>query len=294
MNMVRFFFLAIFATAAAFGQGAAPRPEFEVASIKPSPPAAPGGHVDVGLHVDGAQVRCTWFSLADYIGMAYEVRHYQITGPSWLASERFDIAAKVPSGEREHIRLMLQALLSDRFHMKMHREKKELPVYALTVGKTGPKLKESPVDAAARAAAEPPGEANVGATGGPGGVSVNMGGGSSFSFANNQFEAKKVTMASFADTLARFMDRPVVDLTDLKAAYDFTLDITAEDYRAMLIRSAIAAGVQLPPEALRALDMSSGDSLYSAIEKLGLKLEPRKTAVDVLVIDHMEKLPTEN
>jgi uncharacterized protein (TIGR03435 family) len=125
-------------------------------------------------------------------------------------------------------------------------------------------------------------------------VSVNLGGGSSFAFSNNKFEGKKLTMQAFADNLARFMDRPVVDLTDLKGPYDFTLDITAEDYRAMLIRSAIAAGVQLPPEALRALVAGSGDSLLSAIEKLGLKLEPRKSPVDILVIDRMEKMPTDN
>jgi uncharacterized protein (TIGR03435 family) len=289
MNMIRFVALAVFAAAVAFGQSNGSRPEFEVASIKPSPPVAPGGHVDVGLHVDGAQVRCTWFSLTDYIGMAYEVKHYQISGPPWIASERFDIAAKVPSGERAHIRLMLQALLADRFQMKMHREKKELPVYALTVAKGGVKMKE-----VAEGPEQTPGEANVAAQGGPGGVSVNLGGGSSFSFSPDGLVGKKLAMTGFSDTLARFMDRPVVDLTELKGAYDFTLEITPEDYRAMLIRSAIAAGVQLPPEALRALELSSGDSLISALEKLGLKLEPRKSPVDILVIDSMAKSPTEN
>jgi len=285
--------MAAFAQSAApKAESAAPRPEFEVASIKPSPAAAPGGHVNVGLHVDGAQVLCTWFSLADYIGMAYDVKPYQVSGPAWLQSERFDIAAKVPTGEREHIRAMIQSLLADRFKMQMHREKKEMPVYALTVAKSGSKLKETPD--AESAATDRPGEANVAAQGGPGGVSVNLGNGSSFAFSNNQFVAKKIAMRGFADSLGRFMDRPIVDMTDLKGMYDFTLDITAEDYRAMLIRSAIAAGVQLPPEALRALDLSSGDSLYQAIEKLGLKLEPRKAPVEVLVIDHMEKMPTEN
>jgi uncharacterized protein (TIGR03435 family) len=289
MNMIRFVFPAVFAAVAAFGQSNGSRPEFEVASVKPSPPAVAGGHVDVGVHVDGAQVRCTSLSLTDYIGMAYEVKHYQISGPSWLGGERFDIAAKVPSGERAHIRAMLQALLADRFQMKMHREKKELPVYALTVAKGGLKMKEL-----AEGPVQTPGEANVAAQGGPGGVSVNLGGGSSFAFADGKLQGKKLAMTGFADTLARFMDRPVVDLTELKGAYDFTLDITPEDYRAMLIRSAIAAGVQLPPEALRALELSSGDSLISALERLGLKLDPRKAPVDMLLIDSMAKMPTEN
>src|SRR5262249_6061878 len=134
----------------------------------------------------------------------------------------------------------------------------------------------------------------VTATGGPGGTTVRLGPGSYFSFANNKFEGKKLTMSGLAETLGRFTDRPIVDMTELKGNYDFTLEFTAEDYRAMLIRSAIAAGVALPPEALRALEVSSGDSLLAAVQMLGLKLEPRKAPVDVLVIDHVEKTPTEN
>ncbi len=289
MTLKELAFAAIVAAATAFAQSDGTRREFEVASIRPSPPMSPGGNVDVGVHVDGAQVRCTSLSLTDYIAMAYDVKNYQVSGPPWLASARFDIAAKVPSGERAHIRAMIQSLLADRFQMKMHREKKEMPVYALTVAKAGVRgLKES------GEGEQTPGEAHVAVQGGPGGVSMNLGGGSSFSFGDNKFQARKMTMQAFTDVLGRFMDRPLVDLTGLQGAYDFDLDITAEDYRAMLIRSAIAAGVQLPPEALRALEMSSGDSLVSALEKVGLKLEARKSPVDLLVIDNMAKLPTEN
>src|SRR5690349_2234917 len=94
--------------AAAFGQT---RPEFEVASIRPSAP--PGAaRIDIGVHVDGARVSCTYLSLKDYIGMAYRVKHYQIQGPDWIASERFDIAATLPSGStRAQVGEMVQALL---------------------------------------------------------------------------------------------------------------------------------------------------------------------------------------
>ena len=118
--------------------------EFEVASIKPSAPVV--DRVNVGVHVDGAQVRCTYLSLKDYIRMAYNVKDHQIVGPDWLGSDRFDIAAKVPEGGRDKIREMLQSLLKDRFHMKFHSDSKEFPVYALVVGKGGPKMKESPLD----------------------------------------------------------------------------------------------------------------------------------------------------
>jgi uncharacterized protein (TIGR03435 family) len=123
---------------------------------------------------------------------------------------------------------------------------------------------------------------------------MNFGRGSYFNFGNNRLEAKKMTMLNFCDTLARFVDRPIVDMTELKGNYDFTLEFTPEDYRAMLIRSALSAGVTLPPGAERLLEGVSGDSLFAGVQSLGLKLEPRKAPLDVLVIDHVEKTPTEN
>jgi len=83
-------------------------------------------------------------------------------------------------------------------------------------------------------------------------------------------------------------------MTDLKGIYDFVLEFTPEDFRAMQIRAAIAAGVSLPPQALQLAESASGDSLFTSVEKLGLKLDSRKAPMEVLVIDHAEKTPTEN
>src|SRR5215475_7309058 len=117
--------------------------EFEVASIRPAAAPTPGA-VAVGLHIDGSQVRISYLSLKDYIGIAYRVRTSQIVGPDWLSSQRFDIAAKLPEGTSQaNVLEMLQALLKDRFQLKVHRETKELPVYALEVAKSGSKLTES-------------------------------------------------------------------------------------------------------------------------------------------------------
>jgi uncharacterized protein (TIGR03435 family) len=294
MKAIRSALLAIFASSAVFGQTLPARPEFEVASIKPSaPPGA--GQVNVGVQIDGAQVHFSYLSLKDYIQIAYGVKGHQVVGPDWLASERFEIAAKLPSGaEREQVADMLKALLEDRFQLKMHRDSKEFPVYALVVGKGGLKMKESPDNADASDGEGGKGAVNVTATGGRGGVSVNLGKGSYYSFANNRFEAKKLTMAALADSLTRYLDRPVVDMTELKGNYDFILELSPEDYRAMLIRSAIGAGVVLPPEALRALEGVSDNSLFTAAQALGLKLEQRKAPLPVLMIDHMEKAPTAN
>src|SRR5215813_5930907 len=118
--------ICILAAALAFPQA---RREFEVASIRPVGDVPPA-QINVGLHIDGAQVRITYLSLKDYIGMAYRLRINQVVGPDWLASQRFDIAAKLPDDAvRADVPEMLQALLADRFQMKAHRDMKEFPVY---------------------------------------------------------------------------------------------------------------------------------------------------------------------
>jgi uncharacterized protein (TIGR03435 family) len=94
--------------------------------------------------------------------------------------------------------------------------------------------------------------------------------------------------------LARFADRPVVDMTDLKGNYDFTMEFSPEDFRAMMIRATIAQGSVVSPEVLKLVDASSGDTLFNAVAKLGLKLEPRKAPIEILVIDQALKTPTEN
>ena len=285
---------AILAVAgAAFAQTAPARVEFEVASIKPAAPL-PGDGV-TGLHIDGAQVRATFLALTDYIRWAYKLKHYQISGPEWLGTERFDLTAKLPAGaSKEQVGEMVQALLADRFRMKTHRDTKEFPVLGMVVAKGGLKMTESPLDPEPEGREGAKGAVNVTASGTPGGTSVNLGRGASFSVGNNRIEGKKMTMAQFAELLARFTDRPVVDMTELKGSYDFALEFSPEDFRAMMIRAAIAAGRALPPEAMKLLELGNGDSLANAMQALGLKLEQRKAPIEVLVVDHILKMPTEN
>jgi uncharacterized protein (TIGR03435 family) len=280
------------AAAAAFAQAA--RPEFEVASIRPAEPYTQG-QVTVGIHIDGAQVNIRDFPLKDYIRVAYRLKDYQVSGPDWLAAAHFDVSAKIPDGAgREKVPDMLAALLQERFKLKTHQESKEFPVYALIPGKGGVKLKESaPLEGAAATAATAP-NVNVTASGSARGVTIDLGQGSYFAFADNKLEARRLGMERFADTLSRFTDHPVVDRTGLSGLYDITLNFTPEDYLAMLIRSALNAGVALPPQALRALELSSGDSLASALQTVGLKLDARKAPLPLLVIDHIEKTPSAN
>ena len=114
---------------------------FEVASIKPSAQSAQA-QTSAGLHIDGSVARYSALSLKLYLGMAYNLRNYQISAPDWMASERWDITAKLPDGsDPKQIPQMLQALLRDRFQIKTHRETRELPVYGLITGKGRLKLK---------------------------------------------------------------------------------------------------------------------------------------------------------
>jgi uncharacterized protein (TIGR03435 family) len=267
--------------------------EFEVASIKPSTQSVQG-QTGAGPHIDGSMARYSALSLKLYLGMAYSLKNYQISAPDWMASERWDITAKLPDGsDPKQIPEMLQALLRDRFQMKMHRETKELPVYGLIIGKGELKLRESPPDPAVNG--EPAARSvNVAPSGSGAGTIVTYGNGSYFTLGDNKFEGKKLPMSIMADALARFADRPVVDMTDLKGNYDFTMEFSPEDFRAMMIRAAIAQGTVVPPEALKLVDASSGDTLLNAVARLGLKLELRKAPIEILVIDQALKSPTEN
>jgi uncharacterized protein (TIGR03435 family) len=266
--------------------------EFEVASIKPSAQNAQG-QTSAGLRIDGSMARYSALSLNLYLGMAYGLRNYQISAPDWMASERWDITATLPDGsDPKQIPEMLRALLCDRFQLKMHRETKEFPVYGLIIGKGELKLRESPADP--NVGGEPSERSvNVAARGGVGTI-VTYGNGSYFTLGDNKFEGKKLPMSIIADALARFADRPVVDMTDLKGNYDFTMEFSPEDFRAMMIRAAIAQGTVLPPEVLKLMNTSSGDTLLNAVGKLGLKLELRKAPIEMLVIDQALKTPTEN
>jgi uncharacterized protein (TIGR03435 family) len=305
-----------------FGQDQAAVPAFEVASIKPAAPFDPAlmmaGKAHIGLKIDEARVDIGNLSLSNLLCLAYRVKPYQISAPDWINTQRFDVLAKLPEGaSKDQMPEMLQALLGERFKLTLHREDKEHAVYALVVGKNGPKMKEAPPDTNAPG---PDGPAPPGPGAGLGQMSRNSDGkgvtiaGSPMGAirtsmgqdGNLHLEISKATMAMFADMLTNFVDRPVVDMTELKGTYQVALDLSLDDMR----NSARAAGLTmgaagmppLPPggDAGRGAPIAGAGSdpassaIFSNVQKLGLKLEPRKTPVETLVIDHAEKMPTEN
>jgi uncharacterized protein (TIGR03435 family) len=270
------------------------RPGFEVASIRPSIDASRQAVAAAG-RVDGAQFRIAGLTFKDYISMAYGLKLNQISGPDWITTDRFDISATLPEGGLpDQVPSMMQTLLEDRFELKTHREKKDFPVYALTVAAGGLKMNPVLPDAEAEKADVKAPQAFTRAGSGRG-ISVNLGQGSSFNFADNKFVATKVTMAALAGMVERFLDRPVVDMTGANGSYNVSFDLAPEDYRVMLIRAAVAAGLVMSPDSLRVLDGSpSPASLYDGLAKFGLRLEARRAPLDVLVVDSARKTPTEN
>jgi uncharacterized protein (TIGR03435 family) len=190
------------------------------------------GQFSVGVHIDGAMVRCNYLTLRNYLTMAYDVKDYQLIAPDWMGADHFDIVAKRPDGSGDQdLRGMVASLLADRFKLVMHRETRDLPAYALVVGKGGLKIKELPPDAESADT----GKVDVTAAGGGrGGTVVNLGNGSYISYGLNKLEAKKVNFPSLIDSLAKLVDRPVVDMTDLKGRYDFTLEYSVDELRTMV------------------------------------------------------------
>jgi uncharacterized protein (TIGR03435 family) len=283
----------VFTSAMVFGQPAEGHKEFEVASVRPAPINASGQEkVALGVHIDGSHLRIASFSLRDLIVRAYGVKAAQVTGPDWIPSERYDVNATLPAGSTgDDIPLMLQALLADRFKLKIHREKKEFPVYALILGKSPLKLTEDPLDPET---ADSKGAVNAAATGSAAGVSVNLGRGAYYTFADNQFEAKKMSVNQLCLQLERYVDRPIINMTDLNGTYDVTFKLTPEDYQAMLIRVAVNSGVVLPPQVLQYAEGNASSSLFDAIQQSGLKLDARKAPLDLIVVDRAQKTPTEN
>jgi len=246
----------------AWGQ-AAPQLSFEVSSVKPSVPG-PWRESKVGpdrLDFPGVTLR---YCLA----FAYGVKEYQITGPAWVGEIKYDIVAKGPLWTlRDQLPRMMQTLLAQRFKMQVRNEMKSYSVYALMVGKGGPKLKELPPDPAAQTA---------GARFGMGMTATGTG----------RLEVKSATMTSLANTLGRMLGRPVVDLTALTGRYDMDLEYSREDSGGM--RLADVPGASLPSSS------DPGVSIFGSIQQFGLKLEAQKLPLKTIVVDSAEKTPIEN
>ena len=243
---------------------------FEVASIKPAEPS-PMGQMRIAMRTDDGMLRYTNVSLKECIRNAYRVKEFQIQGPDWMGSTRYDIQAKFPAGAtKDQVPEMLQALLAERFKLTLHRDKKEHALLALIVAKGGAKLK--PAAIATSDTKMPAGAMKMMIT--PEGAHLM---------------APSATLAGLAESLSRFSERPVVDMTGVDGKYDFDLTFVPESLPGM------PGGMRLPMGGGEhpAAEGTAG-SMYDAVQRYGLKLDARKAPMEVIIIDHIEKTPTEN
>lgn len=265
---------------------------FEVASVKASPPPDGSGMIS-GMRGgpgtdDPTRVVMQNLEFFNLVTLAYEVKPFQVSGLERNNALRFTITAKVPAGATpEEFKLMLQNLLAERFQLKVHHEMRDLPTYELVVGKNGPKFKVS--------AGEPPKPTNP-PSGPPkldsDGYPIVPPGTMRPALVNGsprvRLNAANESMASFVERLTRLTSRPVVDATGLKEKYDFILSFSPE-------RFTVESPAGQRTEVSTDTTPDAGPSLATAIqEQLGLKLEPKKTPTDVVVVDHYQKVPTEN
>jgi uncharacterized protein (TIGR03435 family) len=278
---------------AASGQTAANAPAFEVASVKLVIPAALGGldTATLPLHVveqmgfrggpgttNPNRIDYSGVTLKMLLARAYNLRTDQISGPGWLDTQKYEIVAKLPPGtDVEGLRFMLQGLLTERFQITLHRENKTMAVYSLVVAKNGPKLRpaeklEEYENDDERAAAMRAKATNL--------LVAQM---QTRERGHRTFHLASATTAKFAKMLSSNLDHPVKDMTQLEGLYAFSLDWIPD----LTMAGAGSAGA--------GNDNARGPNIFTAVqEQLGLKLEPAKEQLEVLVIDKAEKTPTSN
>lgn len=258
----------------AFAQHAPDEPRFEVASIKPSDPN-PDSPTLVRMSADGAMVRYANITLRDCIRGAYRVRDFQIVGPDWMNKARFEINAKLPAGASvDQIPEMLQALLAERFKLQIRRETKIGNVYALQVANGGAKLKPTEVK---------PNDDSPKALGPDGRPRPMM----MFMFPPGgevTLTAPSASMESLVELMSRFTAKPVVDMTGIKGQYEFELFFAAETDE----------GPHTPAVDGVATPVVPAPSVLDAVKEYGLRLEARKAPMEMLIVTHLEKAPTEN
>ena len=245
-----------------FGQATDAKPVFESADVHVSAPSTTTNVYMRGGVIRGGRYELRTATMADLISTAYGVDGDKVMGgPNWLELDRFDVIAKAPpTTTPENLKLMLQALLADRFKLVVHSDTKPMPAFVLTLGKGKPKLKESNGDAPAACQGQQQNPE-------PGTIP------------NAAVSCRNMTMALFVDNLrgmaGAYMTAPVLDQTGLKGSWDFDIKWTAR--------------------ALLALAGADAITIFDAVDKqLGLKLESQKVPTPVIVVESVNEKPTDN
>ena len=285
-------------------------PSFEVATVRHSSTdqtigqQIAQGRLRVGMSINQSRVDIAFLTLADMIPIAYRVKPNQIAGPAWMNNDRWDILAKLPdSASQNQAPEMLRSLLIERFKLQTHEETREQNVYVVSVAKEGLKLKQAIADSSALALDANKSTQVVSAQQGklersPDGKTMTLSGGPAgvmrmtMPTEQDQETTKiemRVSIATLADLLN--LDKPVVDLTELRGVYEVSLALPNDAVKG-LMRAAMGMGslgsLGVPQEPTDAA------ALMQALQKVGLKLESRKMPIEVIVVDRIERTPTDN
>ena len=254
---------------------AQPALQFEVASIRPSPPITPElvqAGLPIGMRIVGDRVTIGFVTMSGLIQWAYNVKDYQVTGPSWMEEQRFNIDATLPPGAgREQFPALLRELLKERFRLKVRQEQREASVYVLTQSVSGIRAKPAsiPQPTAEVGGVIPTQMTNTGGaevftsergslrrTSGPNGMHV---------------EWDRLSLSDYAETLASALSTPVVDRTGLSGVFQLSIDY--------------------PPQGAQN-DLST--TVLESVRSLGLRLERAKIPLEHVVVESVERTPSEN
>lgn len=255
----------LWTVAGAFGQSAPASAAFEVATIKPAVPMTPdllmSGKAHIGRKIDKAYADFGGEPLASLIAYAYGVKPFQVLGLDSKDTPRFDVLGKLPEGASAgSVPEMMQALLAERFHLKLHTDSKEVAVYALVIGKGGSTLRPKSADYQFH-----------------------------YGLSKDPDELVPQTMEEYAKVLCGAVDRPVVDQTGLKGEFMVPMfaalgAANAHTVEVMNSRAGVGGNrYELPPDS---------DITKALIG--GLKLEPRKLPMKMIVVEHVDMTPTAN
>jgi uncharacterized protein (TIGR03435 family) len=315
--------LLLISAAAAFGQAPPSKLVFDVASVRPSPPPdmqkvmmdLQAGRKPESVHIDGSRAVFTYMSVKQLIAYAYKMRVYEVTGPDWMIKDRFDIVARMPDGAtKDDAPAMLQTLLKERFNLTAHRQVVDQPVLGLMAAKNGMKLEPASANAEVLDETVPlqPGESMVDSPDGrillrrnKDGSTTYVGPWGSFTLKfdgqslSMHMQSDSIDMRGFASMMTQLgggEGRQVVDMTGLTGKYQAAADFSLMD----LTSSLHDQGIDIPtgggPQGGGQGGASDpgGPTVSAAREKLGMKLEKTRANLDRLVVDHVEKSPTEN
>jgi uncharacterized protein (TIGR03435 family) len=232
-------------------------PAFEVASIRPT--EITDGVMSIGPSLNHGKLVINNVPLKRVVAAAFGLSENRIFGPEWLSAKRFDFAAKAPAGVPDtELKPLLQSLLKDRFRLENHKELREMPIYDLVIAKSGAKMAVYPAEARE-----------------PEGIDLRQRGGG--------VRGSRMTMSQFATVISQFAGRPVLDKTGLSERYALILKF------APVPQSGPGARPDLPVPEFPLPD------LFIAIqEQLGLRLQASRANLEVVVIDHIDQMPSEN